>query len=210
MPENTIKVIDYGRGNLFSIESALSHIGLETKFVSSPDEILLPGPTILPGVGAFGDAMDALKSGEIVEAIRQFSQSGDPLLGICLGMQVLATRGEEFGDHAGLDIVKGAVIRLPEGDPNTDTIRVPNVGWRRVAVLQTGTEISSALDAGYFYFVHSYYLSVEKSDEVLATLRFNGADVAAVVRRENVVGCQFHPERSGACGLNLLKAAFAV
>jgi len=210
MPVGTVKVIDYGRGNLFSIESALRHIGLDAKFVSSPDDIMAPGPTILPGVGAFGDAMDALKSLEIVEAVRHFSRSGDPLLGICLGMQVLATKGEEFGEHDGLDIIKGRIVRLPDYNQASDTIRVPNVGWRRVTIAKPDAEIVATLDGGYFYFVHSYYLSVNDSDDVLATLPINGVEVAAAVRRENVVGCQFHPERSGACGLDFLKAAFAV
>ena len=206
----TVKVIDYGRGNLFSIESALRNIGLEATFVEDPEGILAPGPTILPGVGSFGDAMAALKSRDMIEAIRQFSQSGDPLFGICLGMQVFATKGEEFGAHDGLDIIPGTVVRLPEGDAASDAIRVPNVGWRQVATAKARSDISDALDAGHFYFVHSYYLSAEDSDDVLATLSINGVDMVAAVRRENIIGCQFHPERSGTCGLNLLEAAFAV
>jgi imidazole glycerol-phosphate synthase subunit HisH len=203
-----VKVIDYGRGNLFSIESALRHIGLEAKFVTSPDEILAPGPTILPGVGAFSDAMDALKSREIVEAVRAFSRSGDPLLGICLGMQVFATKGEEFGIHDGLDIIKGRVLRLPEGDQTPGSIRVPNVGWRQVTIVNSASNLTTALDAGHFYFVHSYYLSAEDTGDIVATLPINGTEVATVVCRENVVGCQFHPERSGVCGLKLLQAMF--
>ena len=205
-----IKVIDYGRGNLFSIQSALHHIGLEAAFVSLPEEILKPGPTILPGVGAFGDAMDSLKSLDIVEAIQQFSRIGDPLLGICLGMQVFATKGEEFGEHDGLDVIKGTVVRLPEdGGASSQTIRVPNVGWRRLAMAAPDSRVAQAIGGGYFYFVHSYYLSAQNADDVLATLSINSEDIAAVVNRENVIGCQFHPERSGQCGLDFLRAVFS-
>ena len=195
MSVGTVKVIDYGRGNLYSIESALRHIGLETRFVRNPEEVSAPGPTILPGVGAFGDAMNALISLDIVEAVRSFSHIGDPLLGICLGMQIFATRGEEFGDHDVLDIIKGAVVRLPEGTQGPDSIRIPNVGWRRLAIAKADDDLSPALDAGHFYFVHSYYLAVDDSDDVLATLSINGVEVAAAVRHANVVGCQFHPEK---------------
>lgn len=205
----TIKVIDYGRGNLFSIQSALRYIGLEASFVSRPEEIVKPGATILPGVGAFGDAMDSLKTLDLVEAIREFSRIGDSLLGICLGMQVFATKGEEFGAHDGLDVIKGTVVRLPEGDATLQTIRIPNVGWRRLSTAESDTEITQAIDAGYFYFVHSYYLSAQNADDVLATLSINSADIAAVVCRENIIGCQFHPERSGQCGLNFLRAVFS-
>jgi len=202
-----VTIIDYGRGNLFSLGRALDHVGVSFRLTDRPDDVRDAECLILPGVGAFGDAMDGLWRCGLVEPIRNAARRGVPLLGICLGMQLLATRGEEFGNHAGLDIVPGVVSRLPEGDGSAHSIRIPNVGWRRVTGTP-GAAIGPGADGAMYYFVHSYAHRPSNAHHIMATVDVNGQAVAAIVREDAIVGCQFHPEKSGADGLALLRAFF--
>lgn len=194
-----IAIIDYGRGNLFSIGQALRVLGQDFRVTAEPSDILAADRVILPGVGAFGDAMAKLTDSGLVPVIHQVAARGTPLLGICLGLQMLGDSSEEFGHHKGLGLVPGRVARLPDGD-----VRIPNVGWRRLAA-RNGDPTFTALPAGSMaYFVHSFHLQPDDPAHVAATIAINGIDVTAAVRRGNVMGCQFHPEKSGAIGLGIL------
>jgi glutamine amidotransferase len=192
-----ITVIDYGRGNLFSIGQALRHLGHDFAVTDDADQIAAAQCVILPGVGAFGDAMATLQAKNLVEPIRQVAERGARLIGICLGMQLLAASSDEFGQHEGLALIPGKVTRIPDGPS-----RIPNVGWRQPLV--GGDPIFAPMAGGMVYFVHSYYLDAENPADVAASIMVNGVPVTAAVRRGNIMGCQFHPEKSGKVGLDLL------
>lgn len=194
-----IAIIDYRRGNLFSIGQALHHLGQGFSITADPAVVLAADKIILPGVGAFGDAIATLEASGMVPVIREVAARGTPLLGVCLGLQLLADGSEEFGDHRGLGLIPGRVMRIPDGET-----RVPNVGWRRLEA-RNGDPTFAALPVGTMaYFVHSYHLCPEDPGHLAATIRINDSDVTAAVRRGNVMGCQFHPEKSGVTGLAIL------
>lgn len=199
-----IHVVDYGRGNLFSIGQALRHLGAEFIICDDPKNLAAASKVILPGVGAFGDCMNELQERGLIDPLRRLATNGTPLLGICVGMQVLFTRGEEFGDHQGLGLIPGVVRRLPEGQ-NERALRIPNVGWRRLIPGQ-GHEswLGDLSDGPMVYFVHSYAPVVDDASCVSATIDFNDKQIPVAVRKGNVFGFQFHPEKSGKLGLNLL------
>lgn len=200
-------IVDYGRGNLFSLSAALGHLGIGHEVTSDPVKVRDARRLVVPGVGAFGDAIAALRSTGLFQELIAKAQLGVPLLGICVGMQILAARGEEFGVHEGLGLVTGVVRRLPEArpaDPAAD--RIPNVGWRSPnwVAIPAGKDPAP----GMVYFNHSYAIQQASPDEVAATVTFNGASIVAAVRKANIVGFQFHPERSGPTGLALLRWFF--
>ena len=200
-----ITVVDYGRGNLFSLGQALGALDLRFRFTDKADELAGREIIILPGVGAFGDAMEQLRRGGLDEAIVKAAAGGARILGICLGMQLLATRSKEFGDHEGLNLIAGEVRRLPDPAPRTpDPCRIPNIGWRRTTL---GGGFAAAVDlddAPYFYFVHSFSFYCADPADLAGTIDVNGTNVAAIVGRGNIWGFQFHPEKSGQAGLTLL------
>jgi glutamine amidotransferase len=195
-----ITIVDYGRGNIFSIAQALAHLGAPSRVTSDPAEIATADRIVLPGVGAFGDAMAKLDEHAIPPALAAAAGGGAAVLGICLGMQLLATTSSEFGAHAGLGLIPGHVRRLPDDGP----VRVPNVGWRELRPGPGAGRLSSGIGR-MMYFVHSYGFFADDPSDVAATIAMNGAEVPAVVRRGRIVGCQFHPEKSGADGLALLR-----
>lgn len=204
-----IAIVDYGRGNLFSLSHALQHVGAVHEVTADPARILGADGIVLPGVGAFRDAMGRLSECGLVEAVRSATGRGVPLFGICLGMQLLFARSTEFGEHEGLGLIPGMVDRLPEGEPGTPRTRIPNVGWRLVTP-RAKHPLSDNLGAGeMMYFVHSYIPYPEDPRDIFATISFNGIDAAVLVGRGNVWGCQFHPEKSGPAGLRLLEAFVA-
>ncbi|MBN6186907.1 imidazole glycerol phosphate synthase subunit HisH [Aneurinibacillus sp. BA2021] len=194
-----IAIIDYGMGNLHSVSKAVERLGYEYTFVSDAEALNEAEGAILPGVGAFGDAMKNLKERGLVEPIRQFAASGKPLLGICLGMQLLFAGSTEHGNHEGLGILPGQVIRFA-GD-----YKIPHMGWNRLEFLQTD-RIFDEVEEGYVYFVHSYFLqpSEENRPVLLATADYY-QEVPGIVGRGNVYGMQFHPEKSGTVGMKLLE-----
>jgi len=200
-----VTVIDYGRGNLFSLGRALDYVGASFALSERSEDVHSAECLILPGVGAFGDAMDGLRQRGLIEPIHEAVERGVPLLGICLGMQLLATRGEEFGDHAGLDVIPGTVSRMPDGDGMAQSIRIPNVGWRRVTNTRA-TTIGTSPGGATYYFVHSYAYQPSDPQHVLGTIAVNGRSVAAIIGKGDVVGCQFHPEKSGPEGLAFLRS----
>jgi imidazole glycerol-phosphate synthase subunit HisH len=199
-------VVDYRLGNLFNVVRACESVGLPSRITSNPTDVAGADAVILPGVGAFGDAMEFLRDSGMVDALRSFAVSGRPLLAICLGMQLLMTESWEFGRHQGLGIVGGSVIRLnsPAG------LKVPQVGWNRIDKLAAangrswdGTLLQGLQDGEYMYFVHSYYVVPDDSGVVLTTTRYGETEFCSTLRTGNILGCQFHPERSGPQGLRI-------
>lgn len=191
-----IAVIDYGMGNLHSVSKAVERLGFSVKVTSEEQEMMDCSAAILPGVGAFGDAMANLKETKLDQAVVKYAESGKPLLGICLGMQLLLTESEEYGNHDGLHLIPGKVVRF-RGD-----YKVPHMGWNRLKFLQQ-SPIFSGLDEGHVYFVHSYHALLDQKEHLLASTDYY-QDVTAVIGKGNVYGMQFHPEKSGALGMQLL------
>ena len=197
-----IAIIDYGVGNLFSLKSSLAQLGQDTVVTADPDTIRKADRLILPGVGAFGDAMDKLVATGLVPVIRAEAEK-KPLLGICLGMQLLFEKSYEYGEHAGLGLIPGEVRPLaPVLAPGA---KVPHMGWNSLRVRGDDPLFKYFNDGEYVYYVHSFYArGCERS--TLGTSRYGNVDVTGVVRNGNVYGTQFHPEKSGDAGLRLLKA----
>lgn len=195
-----IGIIDYGRGNLRSVEKSLAQVGFESKILVSPSELNQVEGIILPGVGAFADAMQSLNSGGWVEPLREYARSGKPFLGICLGMQVLFEAGEEHGEHPGLGLLQGRVVKFPPGR------KVPHMGWNELQIERPNSLLVGIPAGAYFYFVHSYLVQPNNwtKNDVLATTDYGGA-FPAVVGQGNIWGTQFHPEKSGTWGLKLLE-----
>ncbi|AEI38840.1 imidazole glycerol phosphate synthase subunit HisH [Paenibacillus mucilaginosus] len=191
-----IAIIDYGVGNLHSVRSAVERLGYEALFTSDEAEILGAAGAILPGVGAFGDAMAHLREAKLADTVRKAADSGKPLLGICLGMQLLFSRSEEHGEHEGLGLLPGEVVRF-RGD-----YKVPHMGWNKLSYKQE-SPLFRELPEGHVYFVHSYHVLPEQASDLLATTDYY-QEVTAIVGRGNVFGMQFHPEKSGSVGMKLL------
>ena len=197
-----IAILDYGVGNLFSLRSSLSCLGLESKLTADPGELRAADRIILPGVGAFGDAMDKLKDTGLVPLIREESQK-KPLLGICLGMQLLFDESCEYGRHEGLGFVPGRIASLAE-DLEDKRPKVPHIGWNALRIVRDDPLFKYVRDGEYVYYVHSFY-GRDCAESTLATSEY-GLTVTGVVRRGLVWGTQFHPEKSGDTGLRLLRA----
>ena len=204
-----ITIVDYGHGNLYSIAQALNYIGAPAKISDDPADLLSAERIIVPGVGAFGAAMSELHARSLVHPLREAAAAGKPVLGICLGMQLLAERSEEFGEHDGLGLIPGDIKLLPAtGGADVDIYegdRIPNVGWRALEFVSSDASYEGIADGSMAYFVHSFRFITEQAADVTATISFNGKAVTASVRRGNILGFQFHPENSGPVGLDLLR-----
>ncbi|MBR6536830.1 MAG: imidazole glycerol phosphate synthase subunit HisH [Lachnospiraceae bacterium] len=195
-----IAIIDYDAGNLKSVEKALIKVGAEPVVTRDADLILQADKVILPGVGAFGEAMEKLHSFGLVDTIYKVVEQGTPLLGICLGLQLLFEYSEEKEGCKGLSILKGGVKRIPDAPG----LKVPHMGWNSLTVKENAKLFQNLPADPYVYFVHSYYLQAEDPEVVAATAEY-GVTVHASVEKENVFACQFHPEKSGEIGLTILK-----
>lgn len=199
-----IAIIDYGMGNLHSVSKALERLGYDYLITDKPAEIKAAAGVILPGVGAFKDAMKQLEEANLIEVIHEVSASGKPLLGICLGMQLLFTSSEENGYAEGLKLLKGHVRLLPHTSITGERFKVPHMGWNMLKFKQTNQSVVQGITEGYTYFVHSYYVDQMDEEELIAYADYT-VQVPGIVGRDNVIGMQFHPEKSGFTGMNLLK-----
>lgn len=194
-----IAIVDYGMGNLRSVEKGFLRVGVDAKVVSDPAALDNAAGIVLPGVGAFRDCIKNLTEAHLLEAIKKSIRKGKPYLGICLGLQMLFSESEEFGLCKGLDILKGRVVKFPEG-----RLKVPHMGWNNIKVLRQPSMMDDIPDNGYFYFVHSYYVVPEDKDIVAATTEY-GLEFTSMVWKDNIFATQFHPEKSQELGLKVLK-----
>ncbi|MDR4949260.1 imidazole glycerol phosphate synthase subunit HisH [Neobacillus cucumis] len=193
-----IGIVDYGMGNLFSVSKALERLGADYFISADREKLLSADALILPGVGSFRDAMERLQ----VETIKEFAATGKPLLGICLGMQLLFEESEENGPTKGLGLLPGSVRRFKGTTAEGETYKVPHMGWNRLEFVQESPLLKD-LDEDYVYFVHSYFVDAKGNDALLAKADYH-EQVSAVVGRENIYGMQFHPEKSSKLGMALL------
>ena len=200
-----IAIIDYDAGNLKSVEKALQHLGQECRITRDVEEIATADKVILPGVGAFQDAMEKLEKYQLVDVIREVAKKGTPLLGICLGLQLLFESSEEGPGVQGLGILPGRIVAFPK----KEGCKIPHMGWNSLKIKPRATLFRELEGEPYVYFVHSYYLEAAELEDVAATTDYI-TTVHASVERGNVFGCQFHPEKSGDVGLQILKNFCAV
>lgn len=202
MCNNVTAIVDYGVGNLFSLSSSLSFLGADVRITKSEEEIISAARVILPGVGAFEDAMKKLVDSGLDKTVKQCAADGKPLMGICLGMQLLFDNSFEYGNHKGLGLIPGSVVPLQgEIDGN---LKVPHMGWNRIDYRAEDRLFKYIDGKAFVYYVHSFYAKTA-SENIIASSEYSIA-VTGAVRRNNVVGTQFHPEKSGKYGLQMLKA----
>ena len=195
-----IAIIDYDAGNIRSVEKALQFLGQEVKITRDREEILGAYKVVLPGVGSFGDAMGKLHQYGLVEVIRQVAEKKTPFLGICLGLQLLFERSDESPGVEGLGILKGEILRIPEGEGR----KIPHMGWNSLELRNQGRLFAGISGEPYVYFVHSYYLKARDEQIVKAATEY-GVTIHASVEQDNIFACQFHPEKSSDTGLQILK-----
>jgi len=206
-------IVDYGLGNLYSVKHACAYVGLPAIITSSKQEILAADAVILPGVGAYGDAMSTLHRLDLVNVLRDIASSSTPLVGICLGVQLLMTESYEFGRHKGLGIIEGTVVRFSDPMNDSNGFKVPQIGWNHIyspgphnASKQScwnNTLLEGVANGEHMYFVHSYIVQPQDSSVVLSTSRYGNVEFCSSIQYHNVFACQFHPERSGVEGLKI-------
>lgn len=201
-----LAIIDYGVGNLFSLSRSLEYLGVECQITRSLNELKAADRIILPGVGAFGDARKKLEELYLVEPIQELAASGKPFLGICLGMQLLFDKSEEFGEHPGLGLIPGRIVSMREAFDQADIdLKVPQIGWNKLDIRNTECPLVKSLGPNDFvYYVHSYF-AMDCQEHLVADSEY-GLSIPGIVQNKNVFGTQFHPEKSGEVGLNILKA----
>lgn len=195
-----ITIIDYDAGNLKSVEKALNFIGQKTKITRDREEILKADKVILPGVGSFGNAMEKLHKYHLFDTIKEVVDKNIPLLGICLGLQLLFEHSEETPNIKGLSILEGDIVKIPD----TAGLKIPHIGWNSLSINPNSQLFQGIEDNIHVYFVHSYYLKAKNINEVAATTDY-GTLIHASVEKDNIYACQFHPEKSGEVGLQILK-----
>jgi glutamine amidotransferase len=204
-----VAVIDYGVGNLLSVSRALSHCGADVVVTSDPNAIMAAKRVVLPGVGAFAKGMQALVEHRLDSVVHDFAASGKPLLGICLGMQMLMESSEEFGQTRGLSLIPGRVIQVNDRTVDGTIQKIPHIGWSGLvpgsAARWDHTLLNQVSPGESVYFVHSFMAHPTDPSDRVADCMYGGNRVTAVVQRKNVAGCQFHPEKSGEVGLRILK-----
>lgn len=195
-----VAIIDYDAGNIKSVEKAMQLLGQEVKITRDRDEIMAADHVILPGVGAFGDAMEKLHQYGLVKVIHEVTKKGTPFLGICLGLQLLFERSDEAPGVEGLGVLKGDILKLPD----KEGYKIPHMGWNSLDFSQEGRLFKGLGEHPYVYFVHSYYLKAAEKEIVTATADYT-TTIHASVEKDNVFACQFHPEKSSDVGLQILK-----
>ncbi len=204
-----IGIIDYGMGNLRSVLKAFEKTGHEAQIIQTPQELRDAAALVLPGVGAFRDCIKNLETHNLIAPLLQSIRAGKPFLGICLGLQILFSESEEFGTTAGLNVIKGRVVRFPISPPQSSAhsekrLKIPHMGWNAIAIHKRPPCLKDIPDESFFYFVHSYYVIPENPQVVAATTEY-GVTFASAVWKDNIVAVQFHPEKSQTLGLHIIK-----
>tara|TARA_Y100001936_G_C15831688_1_gene537151 strand:+ start:119 stop:751 length:633 start_codon:yes stop_codon:yes gene_type:complete len=199
-------ILDYGMGNIFSIKNAAKNIGLESTIISNPEDLKETSSLILPGVGAYGYAMNKLRNNNLIEPILEFIDTGKYILGICLGMQLLVKKSFEFEENDGIGVLEGECIKFR--NISDQKIIVPHTMWNKIKISRNKSDrigiFDKIDDESFFYFVHSYYVQKQVIDEVISITSYNDIEFCSAFQKENVIGLQFHPEKSGKNGLQLL------
>jgi glutamine amidotransferase len=202
-----IIILDYQLGNLFSVKQACDRVGLDATISSQKDEIEKADGIILPGVGAFGEAMNNMHKLDLVAPLKDFVASGKPLFGICLGQQLLFTESEEFGTSKGLDFIPGVIKKFPALKGSNNLIKVPQIGWNHIykkAIEWEATPLAGLKENTYVYFVHSYYVDPREQQNILTLTNYSGIEYcSAVIKKPNIFATQFHPEKSGESGVGV-------
>jgi len=207
---NEVVIVDYGMGNIKSVQRGLERVGSTAILSSNPEVIAKADRLVLPGVGAFADGMRGMEEAGLIDAVLRFARTGNPLLGICLGMQMLLEQSQEYGNHHGLGLIPGDVIEIPQKDGDNFHRKTPHIGWNALQPATSGdgwqqTCLSGTTIDAFFYFVHSFMAHPKSDTDLLAQCDYNGFPVTAAVKKDNVTGLQFHPEKSGEAGLNILQ-----
>lgn len=195
-----IAIIDYDAGNLKSVEKALNYLGEDAVITRDKEQLLEADKVILPGVGSFGDAMNKLHHYQLVDTIKEVATKGTPLLGICLGLQLLYEKSDENEGVEGLSLLKGEILRIPD----CEGLKIPHIGWNSISIKPGAKLFQGIPDQSYVYFVHSYYLKAREEADVAATTYYSTL-IHASVEKDNIFACQFHPEKSGDIGLKILE-----
>ncbi len=203
---SSVAIVDYGLGNLYSVKQACAHVGLDAVITSAKRDLLEADAVILPGVGAFGDAMATLRRLDLVSVLQDIATTNKPLVGICLGIQLLMTESFEFGQHKGLGIIEGTVVRLSELVESERALKIPHVGWNRIHHLPKSwqdTLLEGLCDGAYMYFVHSFIVWPQNEDVIISKTRYGDTEFCSSLQYKNVFACQFHPERSALTGIRI-------
>ena len=201
-----ITIIDYEMGNLRSVEKAFEKLGFDARVSNNPDDLLTTDKVVLPGVGAFKDCITNLRDGGFVGPLLQHVEAGKPLLGICVGMQMLFDESEEFGRHEGLGLIPGKVTRFPAGmEERGERLKVPHMGWNTIQIKRPAPLFKDTAEGSYVYFVHSYYCAADNPDHVAASCRYGDIVFTAAIWRDNLMATQFHPEKSQDVGLKIFE-----
>ena len=212
MPEKILRnvaIVDYDAGNLFSVEHACKSVGVAPLIINQPEDIRQADALILPGVGAFGDAMNNLRKLNLVQPLKEFVASGKPFMGICLGMQLLFSRSEEFGEQEGLNLIDGDVVKFPTVNEYGQRNKVPQIGWNQITFPSKvwaswrDTPLEHIANGEFMYFIHSFYAKPRNSEYVLAVTEYGGLNYCSAVIKENIFATQFHPEKSAAEGIKI-------
>lgn len=203
----TVSIIDYGLGNLFSVKRAFEHCGAFVKIICTPEEISDAERLVLPGVGAFGTGMRYLTKLNLINSIKNFAHTDKPFLGICLGMQLMLSSSEEFGHHLGLNLIEGSVLSIPAFTTQEKKQKLPHIGWSQIEKTNSHPVLPLNMnESDWMYFVHSFVCKPNNPENNLAISYYGGHELCALIRKNNIIGCQFHPEKSGKKGLNFLSS----
>jgi imidazole glycerol-phosphate synthase subunit HisH len=204
-----VAIVDYEAGNLFSVQQACKTVGLDPIITNNPEEVINADAIVLPGVGAFGDAMNNLRRLDLIHPLREFVLCYKPFLGICLGMQLLFSESEEFGYNKGLNFIEGTVKKFPSINKDNELIKVPQIGWNQIFSKSTkekswhGTPLEPIINGEFMYFVHSYYASPFNEEETLSITNYGGVEYCSAVIKDNIFATQFHPEKSAKEGIKI-------
>ena len=201
-----IGILDYGAGNMINVSRAVEHLGYKFELVSSPFELSRVNKLIMPGVGAFPVAMDNLGKLGLIDFIIEFANEGNPILGICLGMQMLFEKSSEKGITSGLGLLKGSIKKIPSDSETKSVIKIPHIGWNNLIINDSENELVKNINiSDSVYFVHSYMAVDYSKESLIASCSYGGSNIPAIVQNKNITGCQFHPEKSGKVGLKILE-----